>query len=89
MDARENLYIQELKHYKFYLSFENSLCRDYITEKFFLALLAGAVPIVYGGLSPEDYLKVITNMIQAIFYLIIFVKILWLGVIWYFHFNQF
>lgn len=37
------------KDYKFYLAFENSLCRDYITEKFYLALLYNVVPVVYGG----------------------------------------
>ncbi|EFX69883.1 hypothetical protein DAPPUDRAFT_61832, partial [Daphnia pulex] len=35
--------------YKFYLSFENSLCRDYITEKFFNLLDRNIVPIVYGA----------------------------------------
>ena len=35
--------------YKFYLAFENSLCRDYVTEKFFNALVNDVVPIVYGG----------------------------------------
>ena len=55
---REELYINQLGKYKFYLSFENALCRDYITEKFYLALHAGTLPIVYGGGSKEDYLKV-------------------------------
>lgn len=45
------------KDYKFYLSFENSNCRDYATEKFFLnALQNNVLPIVMGG-SPEDYRK--------------------------------
>ena len=37
------------KDYKFYLSFENSFCRDYATEKFFEMLDRRIVPIVYGS----------------------------------------
>lgn len=45
------------KDYKFYLSFENSNCRDYVTEKYFLnALENNILPIVMGG-SPDDYRK--------------------------------
>ena len=41
--------------YKFYLSFENSNCRDYITEKFFSnALQHNIVPVVMGA-TLEDY----------------------------------
>ncbi|CAH8552873.1 unnamed protein product [Schistosoma turkestanicum] len=44
--------------YKFYLSFENSLCPDYITEKFFInALSNNAVPVVMGA-SIEEYKRV-------------------------------
>ena len=46
------------EQYKFYLSFENAKCYDYITEKFFLALNSGMLPIVMGGLSKHDYEKV-------------------------------
>ncbi|XP_015514399.2 alpha-(1,3)-fucosyltransferase C-like isoform X1 [Neodiprion lecontei] len=37
------------KDYFFYLSFENSLCTDYVTEKFFNAFSYHIIPVVYGG----------------------------------------
>ncbi|KPM07834.1 glycoprotein 3-alpha-L-fucosyltransferase A-like protein [Sarcoptes scabiei] len=47
------------RDYKFYLAFENSNCRDYITEKFFVNALGlndelNVIPIVLGA-NPEDY----------------------------------
>nr|CAH0099095.1 unnamed protein product [Daphnia galeata] len=36
------------KTYKFYMSLENSLCREYITEKFFGMLRRPIVPIIFG-----------------------------------------
>lgn len=40
--------------YKFYLSFENSYCKDYVTEKLFNILERDIVPIVYGGADYEN-----------------------------------
>ena len=42
--------------HKFYLAFENSLCKDYITEKLWKSLESGIVPIVYGEASYEKIL---------------------------------
>lgn len=39
---------------KFYLSFENSLCTDYSTEKLYYAMMTDMVPIVMGG---DDYMR--------------------------------
>ena len=36
------------KEYKFYLAFENSVCKDYISEKLFRILNYDVVPVVYG-----------------------------------------
>ncbi|XP_077490700.1 alpha-(1,3)-fucosyltransferase C-like [Amblyomma americanum] len=37
------------RNYSFYLSFENSMCLDYVTEKFYRTLLFDIVPVVLGG----------------------------------------
>ncbi|QQP35997.1 Alpha-1_3-fucosyltransferase, partial [Caligus rogercresseyi] len=36
------------KQYKFYLAFENSVCKDYATEKFYDVMKYDVVPVVYG-----------------------------------------
>ncbi|XP_018013214.1 alpha-(1,3)-fucosyltransferase C-like [Hyalella azteca] len=41
-------YRRAAETYKFYLSFENSLCDDYITEKFFLTARYDILPVVFG-----------------------------------------
>ncbi|KAF6035925.1 hypothetical protein EB796_005765 [Bugula neritina] len=43
--------------YRFYLSFENSLCKDYITEKFWARLASDShlLPVAIGGLSQQEY----------------------------------
>ena len=46
------------KSYKFYLGFENSLCSDYITEKFFKYFNLNTVVIVRGG---ADYRKLLPS----------------------------
>jgi glycoprotein 3-alpha-L-fucosyltransferase len=35
-----------IAHYQFYLAFENSYERGYVTEKVFDALIAGIVPVI-------------------------------------------
>ncbi|XP_064612310.1 alpha-(1,3)-fucosyltransferase 7-like isoform X2 [Liolophura sinensis] len=48
----------EIKNHLFYLSFENSNCKEYISEKFYgNAISMGAVPIVMGA-RKEDYARV-------------------------------
>lgn len=41
--------------YKFYLSFENSLCGDYITEKFFKVLDYNVIPVVINGVNMTKF----------------------------------
>ena len=46
---------ETVKKYKFYLSFENNICAEYVTEKLYNALMASTVPVVFGS---ADYEKV-------------------------------
>ncbi|RCI06298.1 Alpha 1,3 fucosyltransferase [Rhizopus stolonifer] len=50
--------VELMSQYHFYLSIENSNCKDYVTEKLSNAYLAGTVPIVDG---PSDYGPFIPN----------------------------
>ncbi|KAB7495403.1 Alpha-(1,3)-fucosyltransferase C [Armadillidium nasatum] len=51
------------KNYKFYLSFENSLCKDYVSEKFFQIIKWNIIPVVYGSANyaslapPHSYIN--------------------------------
>lgn len=48
-----------LKPYKFYLSFEQSSCSEYISEKLFNVLRTqSAIPVALGGKSRADYERV-------------------------------
>lgn len=50
-DAKEEL----IRKYKFTIAFENSIARDYVTEKFFQPLVAGSVPIYLGAPNIDDF----------------------------------
>ena len=65
-DSQRDQCFDKLKTtYKFYLSFENAFCPDYVTEKLFNALRYDVVPIVMGGADyskfapPNSYINVI------------------------------
>ncbi|CAA7401604.1 unnamed protein product [Spirodela intermedia] len=47
--------VQTLKRYKFSLAFENSNEDDYVTEKYFQSLVAGAIPVVVGAPNIQDF----------------------------------
>ncbi|XP_013088667.2 alpha-(1,3)-fucosyltransferase C-like [Biomphalaria glabrata] len=55
--------------YRFYLSFENSFCKDYITEKFFKLYTQNTliVPVVRGGFDYNKYLPTNTFINTADF----------------------
>ncbi|XP_046472918.1 alpha-(1,3)-fucosyltransferase C-like [Neodiprion pinetum] len=52
----DECYEQLEQGYFFYLSFENSMCRDYITEKVYRILDYDVIPVVYGAADYETFL---------------------------------
>lgn len=51
------------KTYRFYAAFENTLCKDYVSEKLLFALRKFMIPVVYGGANysyfapPKSYIN--------------------------------
>ena len=54
-----------LSQYRFVLAFENSMCKDYVTEKYWNAVYRGSIPIVYGGSNYDQKLVVPTSFINV------------------------
>ncbi|XP_023320067.1 alpha-(1,3)-fucosyltransferase C [Eurytemora carolleeae] len=51
----DKCYKDMAKNYKFYLSFENSVCEDYITEKFYRILKYNVIPVTYNGVDMDTF----------------------------------
>jgi alpha-1,3-fucosyltransferase len=72
--------IQCFKQYKFYLSFENTLCADYVTEKVYKVMNDLVVPVVFNGadmnrfLPPMSYID--ANSFETVEDLAIYLKFL-------------
>jgi hypothetical protein len=47
--------LRTIARYRFTLAFENSIAPDYVTEKFFDALIAGSVPVVLGAPNVAEF----------------------------------
>jgi alpha-1,3-fucosyltransferase len=66
--------------YKFYFSFENTLCADYVTEKLFDVMKSLVIPVVFSGadlsrfIPPKSYVN--ANDFKSPFELANFLKIL-------------
>ncbi|XP_066929237.1 alpha-(1,3)-fucosyltransferase C-like [Clytia hemisphaerica] len=56
---------QKLRQFVFSLAFENSLCNDYVTEKYWDALQRWTIPVVYGGSNYDKKLVVPRSYINA------------------------
>jgi hypothetical protein len=52
----DSSFMKLLSKYKFYLSFENSNCRHYYSEKLFRSLEIGVIPILLGHPADIEYL---------------------------------
>ena len=54
-DAGRETKLAVIADYKFTLAFENSIGPDYVTEKFFDALIAGSVPVYLGAPNVAEF----------------------------------
>jgi Glycosyltransferase family 10 (fucosyltransferase) C-term/Fucosyltransferase, N-terminal len=54
-DKRRETKLETIANYKFTLAFENSISRDYVTEKFFDPLIVGSVPVYRGAPNIAEF----------------------------------
>ena len=54
-----------IARYRFTLAFENSIARDYVTEKFYDALIAGSVPVVLGAPNVDEFAPADPSYVDA------------------------
>lgn len=54
-DLGRDTKLSTIGRYKFCISLENSVCDDYVTEKFFDPLLAGTVPVYLGARNVDSF----------------------------------
>ena len=54
-DSGRETKLEVFRRYKFAIAFENSICPDYVTEKFFDPFLTSTVPIYLGAPNVEKY----------------------------------
>lgn len=54
-DSGEATKLQTIATYKFTLACENSICSDYVTEKFFQPLVVGSVPVYLGAPNVAEF----------------------------------
>ena len=56
--------------YKFFFAFENSLCIDYVSEKFFHIIRFNIIPVVLGSGNYDYYVSII---IRSIIFILIYI----------------
>ena len=58
-DTKPDICGPDMSQYQFYLSFENTFCKDYITEKFFKIFEPGntVIPVARGGADYDSYFE--------------------------------
>ncbi len=54
-DRGQQTKLQTISAYRFTLAFENSISRDYVTEKFFEPLMVGSVPVYLGARNVAEF----------------------------------
>ncbi|KAJ3088803.1 Alpha-(1,3)-fucosyltransferase 11 [Quaeritorhiza haematococci] len=55
LDTGKTKKVALVSKYKFYLAIENKVDQDYVTEKFYQAFEAGAVPVYWGATNIDEY----------------------------------